>query len=55
MPRPKIADDNLKKPATSKNGLGGDVNWLDEIARLAGKVPPAKDLMLTLLSTLTTI
>jgi hypothetical protein len=47
----KIADDNLKKAGDIEKWLGGDVNWLDEIARLAGKVPPAKDLMLTLLST----
>jgi Tfp pilus assembly PilM family ATPase len=50
-PAAKIADENLKKAAEVEKWLGGDVNWLDEIARLAAKAPPAKDLMLTLLST----
>jgi Tfp pilus assembly PilM family ATPase len=50
-PVAKIADENLKKAAEVEKWLGGDVNWLDEIARLAAKAPPAKDLMLTLLST----
>ncbi len=50
-PAAKTADDNLKKAAEIEKWIGGDVNWLDEIARLATKVPPAKDLMLTLIST----
>jgi Tfp pilus assembly PilM family ATPase len=50
-PAAKLADENLKKAAEVQKWLGGDVNWLDEIARLAAKAPPAKDLMLTLLST----
>jgi hypothetical protein len=50
-PGAKLADDNLKKAAEVEKWLGADVNWLDEMARLAAKVPPAQDLMLTLVST----
>ncbi|HEY2761787.1 MAG TPA: hypothetical protein VGI75_13620, partial [Pirellulales bacterium] len=50
-PAAKTADDNLKKAAEIEKWIGGDVNWLDELARLATKVPPAKDLMLTLITT----
>ncbi|HTQ38118.1 MAG TPA: hypothetical protein VMJ32_03770 [Pirellulales bacterium] len=47
----KHADEIIKKTAEVEKWIGGNVNWLDEIARLASKAPPAQEFMLTSITT----
>ncbi len=45
-PKVKAAAETEKRAAAIEKELAGDIDWLDELAILATKLPPAQDLML---------
>ncbi|HZZ27390.1 MAG TPA: hypothetical protein VFE46_05220 [Pirellulales bacterium] len=47
----KHADELVAKAGEVEKWMGGDVNWLDELARLATKAPPPQEYMLTSINT----